>query len=267
MFQFHVIALGSGGVAACVRCERTPDVAYPAGQVLARIAALPAEVGSVAGSAGATGTQQGAAEHGAGSAVADVAQKAGVTSDPAAGVALGGFEPFSHPALPELIAAVVERGVRRLLLQTDGGALIFGDNARGVVDAGVRIFEFGYRAGNEVLHDELCGRPGLAAERAQGIHQLRELEAVNPDLHLTLIGVARLCRHNTGELYGIAEAALREGLDGLRIEIEPGAQVDAVQLRAARELLLPAGVLLFGDGCEQLLGGARPYELLDDQVM
>jgi len=222
MFHFYFIPLGSGGIARCVRCEAAADEAAPAEDVLARIATLP---------------------------------------EGARAVALGGFEPFTHPALPPIIAAACERGARRILLQTDGGALAAPDNAYGVIGAGVRVFELGYRAGEAARHDELCGRAGLAEARARGIALLRELEAADPALRLTLIGVARLCRHNAAELPGIAAAAAREGLDGLRIEAAEGLRLDAAQLQAAYELLLPAGVLLFGDGCERLLGGARPYAL------
>ncbi|MCL2882427.1 MAG: hypothetical protein FWF45_06035 [Coriobacteriia bacterium] len=234
-FTFHLIGLGQGGIAACAQCERSAGAAAPVprstDEILAELAGL---------SAGA------------------------------ANVAFGGFEPFAHPDLPRLIAAASERGdaglsggAGRLLLQTDGGALASGGNAEGAALAGARVFEIFYHAGDEDADDALTGRPGLARARQAGIAALRLVAATHPEARLMVVGVAALCRHGGrgAALVPIAQAAVRDGLDGLRIEAESGAAPDEAQLASAAELLVPAGVWLFGDGCESLLGGAAPYQL------
>jgi len=229
-FTFNLISLGQGGIGACAQCERaaggaTP-VSRPVDEILAEIAGLPAE---------------------------------------AHNVAFGGFEPFAHPELPRLIAAAGERlGAERLLLQTDGGALASGGNAEGAALAGARVFEIYYHAGDDDADDLLTGSPGLARARQAGVAALRLVAATHPEIHLMVVGVAALCRHGGkgAALVSIARAAVRDGLDALRIEARPGAAPDAAQLASAAELLVPAGIWLFGDGCDDgLLAGAAPYQL------
>jgi len=232
-FIFQLISLGRGGVASCVQCERAASAVsrepYPAEDILAALAGLPAE---------------------------------------AHDVAFGGFEPFAHPELPRLIAAAVERsgGAGRLLLQTDGGALAGGGNAEGAVLAGARVFEIPYHAGDENVDDKMTGRPGLAHARRAGISTLRHVAAEHPEAHVMVCAVAKLCRHGGrgAALTGIAQAAVRDGLDALRIEAQPGAVPDAAQVASAAEILVPAGIWLFGDGCESLLDGAAPYQFDPD---
>ncbi|MCL2655446.1 MAG: hypothetical protein FWD65_07135 [Coriobacteriia bacterium] len=232
-FTFQLIPLGHGGIAPCASCARgaadaagqTPPAPRPSEDILADINALPA------------------AAH---------------------DVAFGGFEPFDHPELPRLIAAATERaGARRLLLQTDGGALSRGGNAEGAVLAGARVFEIFYHAGDDDADDALTGQPGLAAARQAGASALRRVAAAYPEAHLMVCGVAALCRHGGrgAALPAIAQAAARDGLDALRIEAQPGAAPDATQLAAAAEILIPAGIWLFGDGCDELPAGAAPYQL------
>ena len=241
VFTFREILLGTGGVASCVQCARGAEAPSEgpregprprAGEeILAEIAGLPAEVRDVA---------------------------------------LTGFEPFAHPDLPRLVAAVCERaqklGGGRLMLQTDGGALAVGDNAQGAARAGARVFEIVYHSGDADADDALTGRPGLARARQAGIAELRRVAQAEPDLRLMVCGVARLCRHGSrgAALESIAQAAVRDGLDALRICADgSGAAPDAAQLARAAEVLVPAGVWLFGDGCDTLLGGAAPYQLCD----
>ncbi len=224
MFSFRTIQIGTGGVAPCATCPHPEVKAASSDEVMSIIAALPEDTNAVV---------------------------------------LRGFEPFSHPALPLIISALRERGVSRILLQTDGGALPFGGNAEGVIDASVRLFEFIYRAGESSVHDTLCGKPGLAAARRSGIERLHMLQDTHPELHLTLIGVADLCRHNSDELLSIAQAALREGLDGLRITTSANAKLKPEAVQAAAELLIPAGVFLFGEGCGNILGGISPYTFVE----
>ncbi|MCL2332748.1 MAG: hypothetical protein FWC54_04605 [Actinomycetia bacterium] len=228
-FTFQLISLGAGGVAPCAQCARVADVPA-ASREPRKTEAVLAEL-------------------------AEIRQ---------ADVAFGGFEPFAHPDLPRLIAAARDRGACRLLLQTDGGALAQGGNAEGAAAAGVRVFEIVYHAGDEDADDTCTGRPGLARARREGIAALHRVAAQHPDWHLMICGRATLCRHagRGAALTGIAQAAVRDGLDALRIQArDPGAVPAATQLDAAAEILTPSGIWLFGDACQSLLEGAAPYHL------
>ena len=228
-FGFRFVALGEGGVAPCAQCARAEGAE--------RAPRAAAEVLGELDGGGSPGPLD---------------------------VAFGGFEPFAHPDLPRLIAAAREQGAQRLMLQTDGGALSQGGNAEGAALAGARVFEIVYHAGDEDADDRLTGRPGLARARQAGIAALRRVAAEHPDWRLFVCGLAVLCRHGGrgAALTGIAQAAARDGLDALRIcAQDPAAAPDAAQLASAAEVLVPAGIWLFGDGCESLLEGAAPYQI------
>jgi hypothetical protein len=221
-FTFREVPIGFDGLASCAQCARgkAAPSPRPTEEVLAEI------------TAGKKGSD----------------------------VSLTGFEPFAHPELPRLIAAVCEHGRGRLMLQTDGGALAVGDNARGAALAGARVFEIIYHAGDPDADDALTGRPGLARARTAGLSELRRVAYTEPDLHLFICGVARLCRHGGrgAALLDIAQAAVYDELDALRIcAAESGAVPDAAQLASAAELLVPAGIWLFGDGT----AAAAPYQV------
>lgn len=167
MLVFREVTIGTGGIAGCVRCA-------------GRKTAEPCSADEV-----------GKALH----------RAASENDAPGPNVIFTGFEPFAHPALPQLVQAAVQAGFQRIRLRTDGGGLARSGNAEGVLGAGVRQVEIVLLAGEE-LHDSLTGRAGLFSAAEEGIAQLRRA-AEAQGIEIAVTGLVPVCRHNA---VGVAEA-------------------------------------------------------------
>ena len=97
--------------------------------------------------------------------LADVTAVCASWSDgPGPNVSLVGAEPFAHPELPLLVQGAVEAGCERIRLRTDAGALSAGNNAVGVLGAGVRHLEV-VLLGGDAEHARRAGGQGRARSR------------------------------------------------------------------------------------------------------
>jgi hypothetical protein len=113
---------------------------------------------------------------------------------------LCGPEPFNHPELPAIVVGCIERGVARLGIETDAGALSVPGNAVGALRAGVRHFRVRMLGSpDETLTDALSGRPGLAHAAWDGVRTA--LEAAD-SLGVTVVVtvVMPVCRHSLAAL-------------------------------------------------------------------
>lgn len=166
------------------------------------------------------------------------------------GLMFGGFEPFAHP---DLVGAVIQArasNARRIGLQTDGGALSVVQNARGCVDAGVRIFEISWLGASESSHDALTKKQGLFSALHKGIAALHQVEH-DLGVNLAIIAVLNMCSHNQRELLAMALDAIECGITALRIE-DPHATLASQDITALYDLATTQGVAVFGDGVFEL---------------
>jgi len=198
MISFTELAIGTGGVVSCARCNpATPTEPFAADALVAHIASLAA------------------------------------SADGDFNVVLGGFEPFRHPGLPALITACAESGASRIMLRTDAGALASPGNAEGCLAAGVRALEIELLAEGE-LHDTLAARPGLYAAASSGAAAFRTVAAAT-GVDVAVFGVLPACRHNTDALAQTIAAFAQMGAPAVRIECEtlPNTPANSAALAAA----------------------------------
>lgn len=176
------VAVGHGGRAMCALCARATDAVYDpmpivAGRIDEAVHAL-------------TGP---------------------------AGILLGGADAFGHPQLPQLIAHAVERGVTRIGVETDGDPLTAGDNAAGIIHAGVRRFEVRILTVDATLGERLYAR------RDQGMLALRGItECVAAARYagaaIAVSAVVPVCAHNLDDLAPTVAALAAAGVAGVRLD-------------------------------------------------
>lgn len=215
MIAFFEVAIGDGGAAGCSECRRVARVPRPAVDVVAEVRDLTAKR----------------------------------TAPGCDGIAFTGFEPFAHPALPELISTAVSAGFDRIRLRTDAGALASGGNARGALDAGVRHLEI-VLLGDEATHDRLTACPGLHAAASSGaasfVAAARQAGLAGGSAVLT--GYVPICRHNAAS--APAAVAHLAALGAVAVQIDASAaserQRDAVL--AALETAAVNGIAGFVTG-------------------
>lgn len=166
------------------------------------------------------------------------------------GAMFGGFEPFAHPDLVDALAQARAQKIARIGLQTDGGALSAIQNARGCVEAGVRIFEISWLGGSTSSHDALTKKPGLFDAMHQGVVALHRVEQ-DLNVHFALIAVIRICEHNRREFHAIVQDALQCGVTALRIS-DPCGVLTELDVTTIYDLAVAQGVAVFGDGVTEL---------------
>ncbi len=202
MIRFSEIAVGSGGGVRCMRCHPVrPDEFDPVEEVVARI------------------------------------QNAAATwvGRPGPNVALGGAEPFGHPALPDLVAAAMRSGVQRLRLDTDAGAMRSPNNAAGVLSAGVRHVRFTVLGGTPGLHDALAGTPGGLDATSAGIGMFGDAAAAQ-GTRVCVTALVPVCRHNVHDVPAAVGSAVAIGADSVVIRVE----LSAGDLAAAARWVMSA---------------------------
>ena len=232
MLAFKPISLGQGGVCHCVRC--TSRAKSPAG--LDRIAA---DILSLRSSISPSSS-----------------------SGPPRGVRLGGFEPFAHPNLVQVIGMCAQAGINRVMVCTDGGALANPMNARGCIESGARLFEIPFLGPSAELHDRLSGSPGSFDRALAGLRTVRDVSA-QTGLRVACIGLIRACPHTAPMLATTVASLANSGLvRSIRIAAEPGTVIDAVTVVTCVDEATAAGVAIFGDSFGSHLEGAAPYQLM-----
>lgn len=146
--------------------------------------------------------------------VADVAAElqeiaAEWTASVGPGVVLCGPEPFSHPALPEIVAAARAAGFERIGIETDGIALGREENARGALSAGVRHLQ-AIVFGVGELGDRMAGMRNASAAALAGIERFAAA-ASSAGLPAAVSAIVPVCRHNAEQLHLVVAAAVRAG--------------------------------------------------------
>lgn len=154
-----------------------------------------------------------------------------------------GPEPFMHPALPQVIASAVEAGAARVRLRTDAGALSVGGNAAGVLSAGVTQIEVVILGADAHTHDRLSGRSGLFEAARSGLATYRE-RANTAGLPIALIALARVCKHNVGQLSAMVAEVAGWGVSSIDVEVAPGVMLAPGAVADAHQAAMMNGVWL-----------------------
>jgi hypothetical protein len=154
---------------------------------------------------------------------------------PGPNVALTGPEPFGFEQLPDVVSAAVRAGVSRLRLDTDAVALGTGDNAAGVISAGVRHVRVTLFGGTPGVHDALAGQPGVLERTLQGMRQyVGRAEAAGVRVALSVR--IPVCHHNVNDLPAAVTVAAEAGARHVLLEIDDA----ALDLRAAMPWIVAA---------------------------
>ena len=236
MILFHELNIGTGtsggGARPCPRCFRATSTGQVAAIEPVRLQSLTPRIEELA----ATG----------------------------ASVMLRGFEPFRHPDLVGIIQTLAEAKPRRIGMRTDGAALANLRDAQGCIDNGVRVFEIPFLP-REM--DALSQAAPMEASFA-GIRGIRNASAA---LGVAVFVCADIttCTHAAKYFLSVVQAAIAAGVDAIRLSHnessnEPNRLVELLGgknvLNQAHSLATQNSIVLFGDGCESYLSGARLYE-------
>jgi len=216
VLEFAEVTIGNGGVARCARCSPPVhgEVTFgPAAAVTQRIAATAAEW----------------------------------AGGPGPNVAFTGAEPFAHPELPALVGAAVAAGAERIRLRTDAGALAGGNNASGVLAAGVRHIEVVLVGGDAQVHDGIVGRPGLYDAAVAGVAAFRSA-AQAADVPVAITGYVPVCRHNAAHVVSTVLALAACGAVSVELQPVDGYRIDAATALAAFQAAVVNAVSLRGHG-------------------
>lgn len=222
MVTFTEFVIGTGGIAPCIQCARTGAAAAPASVDIAEMgisAHLPANPGL-------------------------------------SGAALVGFEPFAHPQLPAIIAALRAQGEERIRLRTDCGALAVPGNAEGVVGAGVCHLE-AVLLSDRATHDRLTGRTGLFEAATKGIRAFIAAASA-ADARVVLTGYVPLCPHNVRTAaFAVAHLA---SLGAVAVHVDAGRakRGDEAHLVATLDTAAASGVAAFVTGWPSQV--ERPFD-------
>lgn len=224
MYEVIKIDLGTGGIAPCTRCSAVSREPFHMDAILRCLV----EGDSTESTTDSLGSSN-------------------------ANVIFGGFEPFRHPNLVQILDFAATKplnSVTRIGLQTDGGALSVPSNAFGSINSDVTFFEIVLRGGDELSHDTLTGDKGsfgLAIKGISGVSAAaRELSKP-----IFVAGVAALCGHNNHLLPAIISTFVNAGVDAIRVECQGGTEPDPALVKQSYEIATTSGVLLFGDGCSR----------------
>jgi len=200
VLRFATVEVGTGAPLGCVRCSSASAPGYyESDAVIERVAAVADSWGD----------------------------------PPGPNVILCGPEPFAHPGLPAIVAACANRGVERICIETDGGALSVGANAEGALDAGVRHLRVRLPAAVAPAGDDLAGRPGLVRDARSGVRAFLEAgEAGGVDVVVT--AVVPVCSHTLDLLPASVAELASWGVHAVRL-VSAGALPNdaAVHLAAA----------------------------------
>ena len=176
------------------------------------------------------------------------------------GVFLEGFEPFSYPALVEVLQEIRSIHVERIAMHTDGGALCRVENARGCLDMGVRVFEVSINGSNDSLHNRIAGSSGLFEAMSTGLSQIRTV-AHDANYSIALIASLKICEHNKNDFIHMISWCLERGFDAIRLN--SGAEfLNREDIEQAHAMSTIQGVLFFGQSVSSL-NSAQLYNVFD----
>ncbi len=188
----------------------------------------------------------------------------GWRSPPGPNVLFAGAEPFLHPHLPVLISGARSAGAQRIGVRTDGRALAQGDNARGSISAGVRLYEFVFLGGDAVAHDRLTAAPGSFQLALSGLGALR-VAAERLGSEIALRGRVPVCVHNVRELPEVCAVLAREQCATIQLDLAPGLDVHSALpwLIAGAETGMVNGSWVAISGIEPSLLGSHALHATD----
>ena len=179
-------------------------------------------------------------------------------------VMLRGFEPFQHPDLVGIIQTLAEAKPRRIGMRTDGAALANLRDAQGCIDNGVRVFEIPFLP-REM--DALSQTAPMEASFA-GIRGIRSASAALGAAVFICADIT-ICTHTAKYFTTTVQAAIAAGVDAIRLNCDEPKQVTELLggetiLNQAHSLATQNSLAFFGDGCEDYLGGASLYEVINE---
>ncbi|MDA3937249.1 MAG: hypothetical protein PF636_10430 [Actinomycetota bacterium] len=191
MLRFEQIVIGDGGLPSCGRCAAHSDPIFrPAIEVIPEIhdAAL-------------------------------------LHCGPVFNVSFLGTEAFLHPELPLLVTSAIEADAKRVGIMTSGQALSHGDNAAGILHAGVRHVDI-VCLGDEALHDGLTHAPGSYAAAREGVKALHAA-AEKAGVHIAVMGHIPVCRHNVQAIPDAVAGLVSMGV--VAVHLDPQEDLDVAR--------------------------------------
>jgi MoaA/NifB/PqqE/SkfB family radical SAM enzyme len=137
---------------------------------------------------------------------------------PGPNIGLWGPEPFGHPDLVSIVASIVDLGVERLCIATDGVALRDERNARGIMAAGIRHIRVS-ALGSSTLHDELQGARGAHEAALDGMKLVRDA-AARAEIPMLLCANIPVCEHNLRDLPVAVVQLADAGASAIKLETD-----------------------------------------------
>lgn len=183
VISFSGIRLGSGEAVACTRCGAREEPTYrPAEEIIAEGRRI----------------------------VADWRY------GPGPNIGLHGPEPLGHPDLVPVVSAIVEAGVQRLCIATDGVALRSEQNAQGIMAAGIRHVRV-TMLGSSAVHDDLQGATGAHESAIAGMKLVRDA-AARAQTPILLCAMIPVCEHNLQDIPSAVVELAHAGASAVKLE-------------------------------------------------
>jgi len=135
---------------------------------------------------------------------------------PGPNVGLWGPEPFGHPQLVTIVSSIVDAGIERLCIATDGVALRDEQNAQGIMAAGIRHVRVSV-LGSAVLHDTLQGAEGSHEAALGGMKLVRDA-AARANFPMLLCGQITVCEHNLRDIPNAIVELAEAGASAVRLD-------------------------------------------------
>jgi MoaA/NifB/PqqE/SkfB family radical SAM enzyme len=136
---------------------------------------------------------------------------------PGPNIGLWGPEPFSHPDLVTIVREIVDAGIERLCVATAGIALKSGQNAEGIMAAGIRHVRVSV-LGSSLLHDELQGIPGSYEASLEGMKVTRDASQ-RAGIPMLVCAHIPVCEHNLRDLPQAVVELAGAGATSIKLEI------------------------------------------------
>jgi MoaA/NifB/PqqE/SkfB family radical SAM enzyme len=140
---------------------------------------------------------------------------------PGPNIGLHGPEPFGHPDLVECVGAIVQSGVQRLCIATDGVALRSEQNALGIMAAGIRHVRVSM-LGSSALHDDLQGAKGSHEAAIAGMKLVRDA-AARAQTPFLLCGYIPVCQHNLHDIPAAVVELAHAGASAVQLDVDDAA--------------------------------------------
>ncbi len=188
MLRFNQIVIGEGGLPSCGKCAPHADAVFRSSDKI----------------------------------IENIHEAAQSLRGPVLNVSFVGTEAFLHPEMPLLVTSAVEAGASRVGVMTGGQALSHGNNAAGILHAGVRHVDV-VCLGDEATHDELTRSPGSFAAARAGVKAVHAA-AGEAGIHIAVMGHVPVCRHNVHAIPGAVMELITMGV--IAVHLQPANDLD-----------------------------------------